>query len=130
VSNDLAEFLLERIAEDEATAQGAAYSPWRHDGGHYVMNHATIAEVDDPEDGRHIARWHPARVLAECEVKRRIVEHVQHAQERYDQERGSGYGDGADMEWLTKLEALEPVLQMLAQPYSDHPAFRDEWRLS
>lgn len=79
----LAEFLLARIAEDEAVALAASDSPWRTEGSKYVsgayiisrgggsVSHAT--EVTTP-DAEHIVRHDPARVLAECEAKRRIVE--------------------------------------------------------
>ena len=80
-----------------------------------VENRADAALWDDeggcdymapaPEVGEHIARHDPARVLAECEAKRRIVE--------MDFER---YGE----QWA--------VLAALALPYVDHPDYRAEWR--
>jgi hypothetical protein len=50
-----------------------------------------------------IARWDPARVLAECAAKRRIVE-------MYAGQHGQPY-----------------VLHFLALPYADHPDYRQEW---
>jgi hypothetical protein len=63
----LTEFLLTRIAEDEAVAR-AAEQTWDsdRDGGWWVGC--------DPDTQAHIARHDPARVLTECEAKRAIVE--------------------------------------------------------
>lgn len=111
--NDLASWLLEQIAEDERIANASAFTlPSSH--------------LAPREEG--FVFFTTSRVLAECQVKRAIIELHQHAQKRYDQERDSGYGDGSDMEWLTKLEALEPVARHLALPYADRPGYREEWR--
>lgn len=120
---ELVEFLLARIAEDEERArfvQQQVEGPW-----HKPFEPWRLSWHDEYD----LLCIDPARALAECEAKRRIVETVQYAQERYAQERDSGYGDGADMEWLTKLETLEPILAYLAQPYADHPDFNPEWRI-
>ena len=140
--SEIVEFLLARLAEDEQSAQSATPGPWDLNmiqpdmgGNHqYGLRSATTAGPIGAvsagafrmrgADARHIARHDPARVLAEVEAKRRIVALVQDAQERYDQERTSGYGDGSDLEWLTKLEALEPILNLLALPYADHADYR------
>lgn len=61
-------------------------------------------------DANHIARHDPARVLAECEVKRRIVELFP----------SPAPVDSWD-------EAGERVLEMLALPHADHPDYRSEW---
>lgn len=90
---DLADFLLARIAEDVAVAVAATDGPWRYDpnkihvgdGEESVFTGPAGAEAvcvastgpgDDPQsmmDALHIARWDPARVLAECEAKKAIV---------------------------------------------------------
>lgn len=57
--------------------------------------------------GRPIA----PRMLAECEAKKAIVD-------------ACWPGGGMSPEAYLK----ERVLTLLAQPYSDHPEFRDEWR--
>ena len=144
----LAEFLTARIDEDEATARAACipasdrYLPhpeltiWRYvedeevifdynDGDswpRYVTMdnegiHASVSEVT----GRHIARHDPARVLAECEAKRRIVEGLQNilrdAPEQADGTALRGY-----------VEALWVVVQELAAVYADHPDYRPGWK--
>ena len=62
---------------------------------------ANVQEVLTTVAG-HIARHDPARVLAECDAKRRIVERRNHL-------------DG-------------PTLRALAAVYADHPDWREEWK--
>ena len=50
-----------------------------------------------------LARHDPARVLAECEAKRQIVQNAQ--------------DPGDDL-----------FVAILALPYADHPDYREEWR--
>src|SRR5690348_9322045 len=87
---ELTEFLRARLDEDEATAQAATAGPWSvADRGdvmvtgsedaygypHYVTcDFEGLRASVDAEDADHIARWDPARVLAEVEARRRIVE--------------------------------------------------------
>lgn len=72
-----AEFLLERIQDDERDAN-MAMSTVPADEGWYRVAQAAIADPDFVVRYGvaypHIARWDPARVLAECEAKRRIIE--------------------------------------------------------
>jgi len=116
--SDLTTFLLERITEDETVARKATPVSW--------------AIVDPPADSvsletivgtglaynrdaaRHIVRWDPDRVLAECEAKRRILAHC-----------GSGLAYGSFGESLLG----ETVLRLIALPYADHPDYQEDWRL-
>lgn len=95
----LAEFLLARIAEDEAALDDS--------DGQALGVHVITVEA--------AARW-----LAECEAKRRIIEAFRGwtdaASETHDQ-RDYGVADG-----------LDEALRALALPYADHPDYRDEWR--
>jgi hypothetical protein len=123
----LTEFLLARIAEDEAVASAASIGRhWTWDGPDLLSDHIGAfrlpeciidtegANPPDPEGaGVHIARWDPARVLAECEAKRRIVAEMAN----YWVEGASRTGD-----------LPEVVLTALALPYADHPDYRDAWR--
>ena len=86
---DLSDFLLARYAAEEEAAR--------------------VSEADDPNHeqvfDRDVTGWFdPARVLAECVAKRRIVETFVMWQ----------YGD--------------TILSYLATPYSDHPDYREEWK--
>jgi hypothetical protein len=118
----LSEFLLARIAEDEEVARDTyAASPW-HAEGYYVMNHGVITETDEASTTAHMARWHPARVLAECEAKRRIVEH-------HDDDDDAGRCTACEpMMWARPTPFPCPTLRLLALPYADHPDYRREWR--
>jgi hypothetical protein len=94
--SDLTEFLLARIAADEAAL--------------------TIAEYG--EDGYALEPWPftEARVLAECEAKRRIVEDI--------------IANEYDLYPSTTDGLSSRVLHLLARPYADHQDFRAEWRVS
>lgn len=126
----LTEFLLARIAEDEAAARAAYASPWRaKDDGHLWTGH------DDAEEGptvyvnggvyanqrhtaEHIARHDPARVLAECEATRQLIELAQGLV--YLREIGDPIAPSTPVG--------QDILEILAQPYADHPDYREEWR--
>jgi hypothetical protein len=129
---DLADFLLARITEDENTARATESQKWdvvadsvEADDRDGELPNDLICEVDDwnrRTDGeptrsrsRHIARWDPARVLAECEAKRRIVEAHN---KRVDEDDS--------MAWIVASEVL---LKTLALPYAAHPDYRAEWAL-
>lgn len=91
----IVDFLLARIAEDEVGAK----------------RHAVRAKIEVP--GETLVWWErvAARVLAECEAKRRIV------------------AEFTDSNLYTiESEYLEEgVLGALASVYADHPDFRPEW---
>jgi hypothetical protein len=105
----LAKFLLARLAEDEA-AQSAA------DGWHPTAWHRADCDSNSYSVGRCDCDI-PARVLAECEAKRRIVE--LHS------------GDSDDMcQSYAGNYVYEPcpTLRALASVHADHPDYREEWR--
>lgn len=95
----LAEFLLARIAEDEAAARDPQW---------------LALEYGVDSFGRDAFR---TRVLAECEAKRRIVE-LQAAND--DDRHLPGF--------YYKAQMIERILRALALPYADHPDYRQEWR--
>jgi hypothetical protein len=110
--SELADFLLARIAEDEAVACGAQRSVDALPAGATVFHRADLP---------HIARWNPARVLAECEAKRRIVGRLA-AADRYAATGGvtTEYAEGYD-------HGILDAARFLALPYADHPDYRSEW---
>lgn len=92
----LTEFLLLRIAEDEA-----AWATSRH--GYSDLS---------------------ARVLAECEAKRSIVELAADVGSMSDEIDNAGrYGPRRDRPDVAHL-----ILCALALPYADHEAYRAEWK--
>ena len=105
--SDLTDFLLARIAEDEALAQEAE-RVYVHPGAYDPM---FGARKDDEVASRYWDRIaDPARVLAECEAKRRIVDWRAETADREAQ------------------DVLDDVLQYLALPYADHPDYDEAWR--
>ena len=131
MSADLAAWLLDRIAEDEAVALQANSldSQWVH---------AEWVEIND-EQRAHADRWHPARVLAECEARRRIVDrHIRKAGRHLPVPPVCAECGGADWKpsgadrvdpypWVMPWPC--PTLRLLALPYADHELFREEWRV-
>jgi hypothetical protein len=118
----LTEFLLARIAEDEASAQeswrdltGQDCSAW-FDAIEAVVVRDSADEVCRLPDGdghvsQFVARYDPARALADCEAKRRIVKWVN--------------------DWPLRPappSSVDGLLPLLALPYANHPDFRKEWR--
>jgi hypothetical protein len=167
----LVEFLLARIAEDEAWAIGATETPgathWHwvnSDTDEPVRVEPLLDEmIDYPDDGDslrvdlrtveelkpglrperplpdfvlqgaqeirtavagHIARWNPARVLAECEAKRRIVEHADTVSSM-DRQIESEWGTRSSVPW-DEDEGIR-LLRLLALPYADHPDYDPKW---
>jgi hypothetical protein len=122
----LDEFLLSRIAEDRRIATDAATAAgdeaWRAD------DVATPAPAH-PHVAEHVARHDPARVLAECAAKRRLVMACRDS--GFDRDflgsRPEGMADfllnPRDRHQLAAL-----TLAVLAVPYADHADYRPEWR--
>ncbi|MFJ9387723.1 DUF6221 family protein [Nocardioides sp. NPDC101246] len=150
----ITEFLLARIAEDEAAARAAAHDGerWRTLKEDYRLAVAidngmkwggeTVAYDEgrpSEEQSAHIARHDPARVLAECEAKRRIVERCRPMYavafreserllaEAFDQERFQITASSSSPIW--PFAAAERILLDLAQSFADHPDFDPAWRL-
>jgi hypothetical protein len=126
-------FLRDRITEDEAAARAA--SP----GGRWQVQetgthgHGIVsideheyglpeypASVFDDESGaigpgvltmQHIARWDPARVLAECKAKRLVLDQLDLSFEDY---------------YLGSTG--EAVVSEMAAVYDDHPDYDPDWR--
>lgn len=109
----MSEFLLARIEADEAAARRAVA---RSEGDLWVVTGADNAVGVD---------YDPARVLAECAARRRIVElhkntGIDHCEVCADD--GPWYDRGM-------LAYPCPTLLALAQPYAGEPGWRDEWAL-
>jgi hypothetical protein len=132
--DDLIAFLRARLNEDEELAQecppnfNIAESPER-EGMFEIRAHAPEApgRFDDLGEfqypyAQYIARHDPARVLADVDAKRQIIE------EHTDL-------DGAICPTCTEQDTYrtpqaEPcrTLRLLALPYAGHPAYREGWR--
>jgi len=153
----LTDFLLARIAEDEAVARAASPGEWatqvmqhvNHDpegewltvevvreddddeeladfGGMEVISYGTRVEPGghSQENAEHIARHDPARVLAECEAKRRIVE----LRYSWNLQAERNPEPPFSSIFQTQVNTADAILRALALPYADHPDYRDEWQ--
>ena len=121
----LTEFLLARIAEDEAVARDA--------GERRGLPYESPLYVVDDNYRHDQVGIYPERVLAECEAKRRIVGiHELDPIEVYSWgTTGGGCGlcdhsceTGGDTWGHDPCETLKA----LALPYADHPDYRQEWK--
>lgn len=106
--SDLTDFLLARIAEDEAVARELRAE------GTSVMSGSVLREPWHEGGPYHSDRWNPVRVLAECEAKRELIT-------LHPEAVGDDLKAGAA--W-----AYDEMLRRLALPYVDHPDYREEWR--
>lgn len=131
---EITEFLLARIAEDEQAARAATAGPWEVRPYWFTSGDRSwsavpevIDEDIDAHDAEHIARWDPARVLAECETKRQVVGRAQLLDEQ------AASIDPADVRLRASFEgqavAWAVAVMMLALPYADHPDYRPEWKV-
>lgn len=118
----LTEFLLARIAEDEAQANRSKADA--ASGKTLGVPPGWITGVAD-------------RVLAECEAKRRIVDAIEDERQRMDI-----YNRDYDLGLLTtegdlrsglasnaRWAGLDMAARALASAYADHPDYREEWRI-
>jgi hypothetical protein len=120
--DELITWLREQLDDDERVARDAA----DHDSGRWFMGdkwNVFRAEDMTPDDdiecnelvvygnvkpqSEHIARWDPARVLAEVDAKRRILETLHH--------------EGGD-------HLFSDTFRLLAAPYAGRKGWREEWR--
>src|SRR4051794_19176904 len=114
--NDLAEFLLARIDEDERAAQliGTRNEPgyaWLRD---WISDRQAVAGEDA---WRFAKRFGPSRLLAECDAKRQIVERYVHVDRRR-----KGH---PDQRWPQSVGfELWHAVRLLALPYADHPDYQ------
>lgn len=140
---DLLTWLRARLDEDEQVARGATAGPWEalwhgvqtayeYDRPGYIhhgervpiaRNSGTVgnreAEVRNVE---HIAHWDPARVLAEVDAKRRILD--LHSPGRSYRE------DGKPVCASCRKSRIYPcqVVRLLALPMAGREGYREEWR--
>ena len=132
--NDLIEFLRARLDEDERVARAAVergMSVWEaHEQGRVAMvslpdGDALIYDEGSPNDdqARHIARWDPARVLAEVQAKRRIVDEVAPEMETIEWVRDQEFAASSDP---TEYQSRK-LLGLLATSYADHPDYDPAW---
>ncbi len=112
-----------QLDDDERVACAAHANRWKAGAGQHddevviFPDHAPsgVAVAFGDRNAQHIARWDPARVLAEVDAKRRILDEAA----AYSPELE--HGDNG--EW-----AFNRVVRLLALPYAGRPGYRDEWK--
>jgi hypothetical protein len=143
--DELAAFVRQQLDDDERVARRAAETQgatWRGgpsmvEGGPHTVRRQDTKELvvltrqDRPAPDAavdHIARWDPARVLAEVEARRRILA---------EHKPMDGVGDRIvgchTCSWRDDWDELHvehpcPTLRLLAQPYAGRDGWREEWR--
>jgi len=105
---DIAEFLLGRIADDEALARSVVDEHPMNDWESYVSS----AGFYEMPSSRFAIDFNPERVLVECKVKRELI--AMHATHFIDSPR--------------HCQPNKRVLQVLALPYTDHSDYDESWR--
>jgi hypothetical protein len=128
--DDLFAFVRRLVDEDERVALAASdgdpswviRKPEPGDPSWYsptLLGKSLISSCDPatltPEEGEHIARWDPARVLAEVKAKRRMLDRCEH-------DLRSFVGSPA------QVATSYLVVKQLAQPYAGQDGWREEWR--
>jgi hypothetical protein len=118
VSQDLAQWLLTQIAEDEKMAAGYEGVPL-----------GSIIEYAE-DSGPYWLTISARRVLAECEAKRRII-----ALHGYDESLYDNKDEDEPRYCLACGDSDYEVgpypcdtVRLLALPYADRPGYQEEWR--
>ena len=144
--DDLIAFLRARIDEDEQAARNAGdvRPVWVYDRENFRVITApgqrTLVSADgtplpdrwivaagSPDrlfldvNGAHIALHDPARVLAEVDAKRRIID-------AYELATRAAVDDPLNDEAVFYAKGLERSVLLLALPHAGHPDYREEWR--
>lgn len=140
----LADWLLERLAEDEAVARAALDAPdsewWVDPRKQRVVRgdpstRAPIAEAIGWQVAAHIARHDPARVLREVAAKRAIVEahgvQVMPGSFQYRPARCNTCADweNGDHDGPLLVDLPCPTLRALASVYAGAPGWQELWAL-
>lgn len=137
--DELIAFVRQQLDEDEGLARAADEK--RHRA--IVTDALARPEIGTHNNARLIARWDPARVLAEVEAKRQRIDWLASLQHETAGEDFPVYdscrilaqpGDLGDLDvgyCSCGLDARrEHLLKIDAQPYAGQPGWREEWQLS
>jgi hypothetical protein len=137
MSNDLVQFLRDRLDEDEQTARATEWCPatmtfngWdthriNADESEVRSHGATITRGTSPEFADHITRHDPERTLREVEAGRRVISDYEDATRTLAVAGPSG----TPYDLMTgATNTLKRVLRLLAAVYADHPDYCAEWR--
>jgi len=135
--SDLVEFLRARLAEDEQAARAAGAMGDEWDDGlpddTVIRNyHSSVFDARESVNAVHVARHDPARVLAEVEAKRRIID--LHKPVTLHRMRDGQLQEIIACEYDTDPDGAGwtefpcETLRLLALPYDQHPDYDEAWR--
>ena len=155
---DIVTFLRARLAQDKREAElaisGQADKGWEARFVPDFRNFAITPHVGTIHEGlqaRHVEKWDPWRVIAECEAKERILElHEQwpilvERQAAPEPIEWDGSTDSVSFQmtrqiaWMTEQSYLrtfgerpptDAIVRALAHPYRHHPDFNPEWSIA
>lgn len=111
----IVEFLLARIAEDEAELGVLASGVHDDSAGPNGLGWGDVGAISDVLTVSH------RRATAECEAKRRIIDASRYV------EAGGGSAEIVMFDGWPRA-GVPSVLASLALPYADHPDFDPAWR--
>jgi hypothetical protein len=124
VQTDLVAFLLACIEEDEQTARDEQE---RREAWHAeldaMMRRGQVPSLAINEYNNPGAPGDPARVLVECDTKRRIIESYRSAWQPVDETAGPQWKAMVRAERSVLLE----VLRFMALPYREREGYRSDW---
>ena len=134
---DMIKWVRAQIDDEERMARAATQGAWKLWGmdvladrdGTSNVNTAQMVAYTRHESGlltfnaQHIATWDPARVLAEVEAKRRILDEHGPDELRPWECRACAGPHGDDGYHIPC-----PTVRLVALPYADRDGYRDEWR--
>lgn len=132
--DDLIAFLRARLDDDERIARAATDGPWtirslgRHDLSTVVKGVELLAQIDGSRaasNSVHMAVHDPARVLAEVDAKRRILDAYEEVAAKFTE---SWSAVVAYDRLAGAMNSLRRTIELLALPYADHPDYQDAWR--
>lgn len=86
-----------------------------------------VAEATGPAQAEHIARWDPARVLAEVKTGRADIDAKRRVVREYQRLARLERGKPSDL-YFAGWVVAEKIVKMLAQSYAGRPGWREEWR--
>jgi len=139
--DDLVTWLLAQVAKDEHRIKRmtlAAAGGWRYDRERFRLNELDsegqvrwnlASHADGGEQpigdvlGEYMENFQPARMLAECEAKRRILEDLGMC-------LNSRPADPDDEGWVeSRAEEARDILRIMALPYADREGFKESWKI-
>lgn len=109
----ITEFLLARIEEDEHTARQGDHRDVGNDIGWWSMSEGDVLHIGTD------------RVLAECKVKRLIIE--MHPPTQSDLAKNRKFGNGPSAPESIPVVSYDWELMALASVYADHPDYDAAW---